>query len=427
MKIKNWSKENSKIQESIKYSFINGITDAIVKALTSGPLLTVYAVGIGLSNLNIGLLQAILPFSNLLHLYVAKLLEKGYSPRKIAWISSFIARPFLLLIALSVFFKNTQLGIYLFIIPYIFAHTFTAFTSGAFWPWCKGFVPNKITTSYFALRTQKIILAKVLTFLIATTLVFVIHNFNPKLEIYCYSFFYVVAFVAGMICTYSLWKIMDVKLKCIPESTFVQKLKLAITNKPFLYLSLGIGLANFILSFYTVFNIVFLFENLKLTMPIVMCFTLFSNVVEITFTSIWKKYSTNKNAISILTTSSLIFILSTLNFIVLSLNLVNNSISLAIILITTAILLGISSSGYFIATNATSVSYVPQEMSSVYLSILNIGRFGLTGLGATSGGILLNSLSNNEYKWSIFFLVCIFLFTFTYFVTKKIKPVKHIS
>ena len=77
--------------------------------MTSGPLLTVYAVGVGISNIHIGFLQSVLPFSNLVHLLVARELEKGKSARKIAWMSSLIARPFLLLVALAVYYKGTAL------------------------------------------------------------------------------------------------------------------------------------------------------------------------------------------------------------------------------------------------------------------------------------------------------------------------------
>ena len=420
-------KKISETRNSINYSYLNGVSDAVVKALTTGPLLSVYAVGIGMNNLNIGILQSILPFSNLIHLYVAKLLEKGASPRKTAWLSSLLARPFLLLIALSVFFKGTIIGILLFAIPYILAQICSSFTGGAFWPWCKAFVPNKLMTSYFAHRTQYIIATKMFTFLIATGIIYLIHKYKPDFELYSYSIFYIFAFIAGMICTWALYKIKDVKLNGIPEKSFLTKIKNAFQNKSFCLLFAGIGIANFVLSFYTSFNIVFLLKNLKIAVPFVMCFTLFSNIIEISIAQIWKRYSNKRNSSILVATSAIVFALSVICFLILSIHPIQNPIYLTIFLIFTAILCGIGSSGFFIGTNSICVAYVPQTMSSVYLSLMNIGRFGLTGLGAFSAGVLLQSIASNKYQWTIFFSICIILYLITSFVTVKMKPVKHIT
>lgn len=420
-------KRDSITRSSIKYSYLNGITDAIVKVFTTGPLLTIYAVGIGMSNTNIGFMQSILPFSNLLHLFVARFLEKGYSPRKIAWISSLIARVFLLLIAISVFLKNTTLGICLFVIPYILAHICASITGGAFWPWCKGFVPNRIMVSYFAFRTQYIIAAKMLTFLFATGVIYLIHAYRQALELYCYSLFFVLAFFAGLVCTYALYKVKDVKLKHIYEISFKQKVKVAFANKNFLCLFLGISLANFVLTFYTSFNIVFLLKSLKLTVPIVMCFTLFSNLIEILVAPLWKKYSNIYKSTTLLAYSMIAYVLSIMILIILSLVSIDNNLHLLFLIIVIGIFIGIGSSGFMITTNSISIAYVPQKMSSVYLSLLNIGRFGSNGLGATCGGLLLGYLANNNYKWLIFFCICLFLYFITAVLANKIKPVNHID
>lgn len=421
------AKNTSETRKSIKYSYLNGITDAVVKALTTGPLLSVYAVGIGMNNLSIGLLQSVLPFSNLIHLYVAKLLEKGASPRKIAWVSSLLARPFLLLIALSVLFKGSIIAILLFTIPYILTQVCNSFTSGAFWPWCKAFVPNKLMTSYFAYRTQYIIATKMITFLIVTGIIYLIHKYKPDFELYSYSIFYIFAFIAGVICTWALYKIKDVKLNGIPEKTFLTKVKNAFQNKSFCILFAGIGLANFVLSFYTSFNIVFLLKNLKIAVPFVMCFTLFSNVVEISIAQIWKKYSNKRNSSILVATSAIVFAFSVINFLILSIYPIQNPLYLTVFLIFTAILCGIGSSGFFIGTNSICVAYVPEKMSSVYLSLMNIGRFGLNGLGASCAGLLLQFTTNNNYQWVIFFGVCIILYVITSFFTAQMRPVKHID
>ena len=413
------------LRESIDYSFLNGISDAVVKALTSGPLLTAYAVGIGVSNLSVGFLQSILPFSNLIHLVVAGELEKGKSPRKIAWISSLLARPFLLLVALAVFFQGTDFGFTLFVVPYFLSYFIAAITGGAFWPWCKELVPHQLMTSFFARRIQFIVLTKMVTVLLATFIIYLVHKYIASYELYCYSIFFILAFFAGLYCTYALYKVEDVKLKRAPETPFLEKVKIAIKNKSFLYLLLGLGMANFVLAFYTSFNIVFLLKSIKLSVPLVMCFTIFSNVVDIWTTPRWSKYSKKNSTPKMLGFASIIFIASVIIFLGLSIHPISDTLKLFIILFFAAILVGIGNSGYNLGVNDAAVSYVPKKMSSVYISLVNICRFGATGSGACFGGIILSIVGKYDCKWTIFFIVGILLFLLTRAIARNIAPVNE--
>ena len=416
-------REKSTLRESIDYSFINGVTDAVVKALTSGPLLTAYAVCIGVSNLTLGFIQSILPFSNLVHLVVAGQLEKGKSPRKIAWISSFIARPFLLIVALAVFFQGTDTGIWLFVVPYFLSYFIASITGGAFWPWCKELVPKRLVTSFFAQRIQFIVLTRMLTVLVATLIIFLVRRYSQSYEVYCYSLFFALAFVAGIYCSYALFKMSDVKLKRSPEMRFWEKVKFSVKNKSFLYLLLGLGLTNFVLSFYTTFNIVFLLKSIKLSVPLVMCFSISTNIVDIYTTKKWGVYSRSHSTPKMLKLASIIFILSAVIFTLLSLYPTGNKLALFGALLPAAVLVGMGNAGFNLGVNDASVSYVPKKMSSVYISIVNICRFGATGAGSCFGGILLSMVGKFDCKWTIFFIAAILLFILTNFNAKNVAPV----
>ena len=96
----------TKLRKSIDATFYNGLFDIVIKSLTTGPLLTAYALSLGMGNFLLGFLQSVIPFSNTLHLPVSYFLEKGREPKKIACISSLLSRPLLALLAISLFFRE---------------------------------------------------------------------------------------------------------------------------------------------------------------------------------------------------------------------------------------------------------------------------------------------------------------------------------
>ena len=134
--------KKSALRSSIDATFFNGITDVIMKSLTTGPLLTAYVFSLGLSNVILGFLQSLFSLSSLGHLPISYLLEKGIRPKKIACFCFLAGLPFLLLVALSFFISNG--GQYIFIISYTAFLIMIGIIGGAFWPWCKKIVPSSL-------------------------------------------------------------------------------------------------------------------------------------------------------------------------------------------------------------------------------------------------------------------------------------------
>ena len=413
--------KNSNLRISINATFWNGITDIIVKSLTTGPLLTAYAISLGMGNILLGFLQSIVSFSNLLHIVVSYFLEKGKSPKNIAYISSFLSRPLLLLLAFSFFFRENPWGILIFVSSYILFYVLVSTTGGAFWPWCKAIIPQSLTVSFFAHRIRYILLVKILTVTTATTILSFINTNYPSKNSSIYSFLLFFAFIVGLFYTYTLSRMQSVKLQNNVGLHFFKKIQVILKNKKFLHLFLSIGFVNFTLSFFNAFSIVFLLKNLMLSVPMTICFSIGSSCVDILFIDLWKKYIYKNKLTRIISISSFLFIAAIMCLTCVSIY----KIYIYPFLIIAFILIGIGNSGVNLVISDVSITYIPTRMSSVYISLMNIGRSSFSGIGSFLAGIIIETLGYyTVYNWTFFFIFCGIFFIFSGIFCGRVKPVE---
>lgn len=370
----------------------------------------------------LGFLQSVVPFSNLLHLLVSNFLEKGKSPKKIACLASIISRPFLILIAASFFLKDSTTGKILFISSYTFFYLLVAVTGGAFWPWCKKLVPKAVTISFFAQRMRYILLIKIITVTTVTTWLAFLPKHQQSLDFLLYSLFLTIAFVFGILYTLTLFQMEDVRLEYQSIIPFHQKIRIIIKQKSFLKFLFNIGLYNFTLSFFIPFCIVFLLKALGLSTPISIMFSVGSSCIDILFINFWRKYAQKKSVAQMIFRASFFFVFSSILLIYLSIY----QIGTYPILIIAFISIGIANSGANLAISDASIAFVPSKMSSVYISLMNIGRFGFSGLGSFMAGITLEILEGIiPNKWTAFFIISAILFSIAATRIKQIKPIEE--
>lgn len=412
----------TKLRKSIDATFYNGLFDIFIKSLTTGPLLTAYALSFGIGNIMLGFLQSVVPFSNIIHLFVSYFLEKGKSVKKIACISSLLSRPLLILIAISFFFQENIFGIFLFVSSYVLFYSLVAVTGGAFWPWCKEFIPKSLTTSFFACRIRYILLVKILTVTAATGFLSFINKNYPSEIVYIYAFFFLLAFIAGLFYTYTLFQMHDVELQNIKNVSFNKKIGFILKNTDFRKFFISIGFINFTLSFFTPFSIVFLLKDLMLSVPTSIFFSIGSSCVDILFVNFWKKQMHQRNLNKILPYIIFLFVIAICFLIFVSVY----KVYIYPILTLSFILIGISGSGINLFISDISISYIPSKMSSIYISLTNIGRFGFSGIGSLLAGMFIEILGYyTSYKWTLFFIFSAVFFILSGFFISKIKPIKN--
>lgn len=412
--------KKSALHKSVAATHVNGMMDIIIKSLTTGPLLTAYVLSFGVGNVMLGFLQSVVPLFCFIHIFVACFLEKGVSPKKIACYSSVLSRPFLFLMGISFFYREKVFGFWLFVGSFILFYFLVAVTGGAFWPWCKQLVPHRLMSSFFAQRMRYILYVKIIIVTGATLLLAFISATQPAWQINIYAIFLFISFGVGLFYTYTLFQMSDVHLTYCFKLPFYQKVLTVLKKISFLSLLFHLGMGNFAFAFFTPFSLAFLMKELNLSVVDSMLYFILSSCTDILFIEFWKK-RIRHNLPRVIVQSLFFMLLGSCVFACLAIYpIANIYVPLAI----AGILTGIGSAGINLGISDASISYVPHKMSSVYISVVNIGRFGFTALGTFLAGVCVEVLSYyTTYNWFGFFLIACVLFLIVSSFVTKMKPV----
>ncbi len=413
---------------SINNTFINGLADAVVKALSTGPLVTAYALALGAGNIALGFLQAVFPISNLVHLPVAYFIEKGANLKKIAVWSSFLARPFWLLAALAVFWRGETIGLWLFVISYFMAFLIGSATGGAFWPWIKELVHPRLMNPFFAKRIKYILLTRIIITSTASGLIWCVQKYAPSFEVYVYSLFFVIAFLMGLYATWTLVQIEDKKIQPVIGKSFLEKIKISFSNSSFKTLLISLGLINFSMNFIAPFGIVFMLTDLKFAVSLTLGFTVCQQLIDTLTIDAWSRRTKKKGISRVLIESSCVYIGAVLFFILLSTHWIENFSVIFFVLLISYLLIGVANAGLNLGINDAAVSYVPKKMSAVYISINNTCRFFCAAAGPIVAGILIDVFKMAEKKvdinaWMVFFCCAIFFFVLSNFFIVRLNKI----
>lgn len=412
--------KKSTLHRTVTATHMNGMTDIVIKSLTTGPLLTAYVLSFGVGNVMLGFLQAVVPLFCFLHVFVACFLERGVSPKKIACISSVLSRPFLLLMGIALLCQTKPFGFGLFACSYILFYILVAITGGAFWPWCKQLVPHRLMSAFFAQRLRYILSVKIIVVTGATLFLAFLSVAQPDWQTTIYAVFLFVAFGVGIFYTYTLFQMSDVQLKRCMDIPFRHKVIRVLKKKSFLSLLFKLGVGNFAFALFTPFSIAFLMKGLKLSVVDCMIYFILSSCTDIVFISFWKK-RIQLNLSKVIAQSLLLMMSGSCVFACLA---CTPSVPVYMLLTIAAILTGIGSAGINLGISDASVSYVPHQMSSVYIAVVNIARFGFTALGTFLAGVTVEVLTRyTTNHWFYFFIMTSVIFVGSTLFVRQIKPV----
>ena len=406
------------LRQSINATFYNGLSDIVLKSLTTGPLLTAYVFSFGLGTFALGVLQALYSLASLLHLPISFLLGRGVSPKKLACSFAVTAHLFLILVGCSFFLKASGLASILFMGAYTVFFLMLGMIGGAFWPWCKKIVPRGLLTSFFAHRIKYILLVKIITVTLATALLAFLTEYRIDQTDRIYGGLIFLAVIAGGIYVCTLFRMPALSLKDGTDMPFMSKLRLALGHKSFVAFFLRFGLANFAFAFFTPFTMAFLLKGLHLPMTTALVTSLAGSLIDIFSVDFWKGDIYRRGIAKSLSRSFLILLSAG----VLLTGLTLFQIPVWFGLIPAFVLIGIGNSGINLGISDSVISHVPEESASLYISVLNIARFGFSGAATFLGGLVL-SVADRFSPYTVFLCICTGLFGIAGLIVRRLKPI----
>lgn len=426
-------KSNDRLHRSLNYVYRGGIATSAKDTLAVGPTLTAYALLFGAGNFAIGLLGAIPFIGNLIHLFVAYLIERGVTVKKIAVISSFLSGPFYLFAALLVFWPTASAALPLLIFFLSAAYLIGCMSGGSFMPWMKVLVPHRLTGRFFAHRYKGMMIAKIACFLFTYGVLESVQKNAPTHEIFVYAALLALAAAAN---TYSAWTFTQVQNKPVPRQPsepFYKKVALTFKNVPFRKLAVALSVLNFSQAFVTPFVTVFLLKRLNLEMSSVILFTLILQVSYTVLIKSWGKIADRRGPVRILMLSVPLFIVSLAVLTALNAFTALPQSAVFLILAVCHILLGAATAGITLGINNVSLLYIPDETASVYLSVNSVLKSAAGALGSVVAGLTLTGcvlfekmLTHGDTPaflngWSSFYFVAAGLCVLSLILLKRVR------
>jgi MFS family permease len=431
------SESVKRIIHSLRHSVYDGVTVHIFGNLTGSIFLPAFALVLGASSFQIGVLAAIPFLATLAQLIGSFCVEKYQRRKSVTLLFSGLARGSWILIILPGFiFAENQFGLYLqILIPVVALYHILGSISGVAWlSWMSSLVPAEIRGRFFGLRNS---LLGVITIVVTLSGGYFLDWFPkhfPKLsKISSFEILFMVGLVFGFISLYFLRKQHD------PGTTQERKKLseiLSLFRHPWQqgnfrrFLKFAF-LWSFAVNFTSPFFIVYMIKDLHLAYILIGTYTVISAVADLTGMGIWGHSSDRygNRSIMVITTA----VATVLPFFWIFTNTSPLSIYLFIPLL--HLVGGFVWSGYNLCSVNMVFGIAPPERNSAYFAFWSIFNGLAAALGAIAGGFFSKysyQLAQflpvvNDSGFKLIFLISAMLRFFSLFILRTVREERGIS
>jgi len=388
------------IQKNLKNITIDGYTSKIMVVLSTGPFLVAFALLLGANNFIIGLLAAIPPLVQIIHIPSIQLVEKIRKRRIITLISLTLYRICIFLMALIPFIYSLEFGLIFLIIFLILQSVFASIGHTSWASWMHDTIPlNQLGVFY----SKRIMLSTTIS-LIASLLAAIYIDYwvpsNLKSQIFRYSIIFIIAFIFGMISIYFISRISESRM--IESESKIKFSKMIIEpfkDKNYRNLLIFLGVWSFAINLAAPFFTVYMLKKLQFSITLIIFFTIISQITTILFLRIWGLLVDRFSNKSVLNICCPLLIICIFAWIFTSLpHLYFFIIPLLIII---HIFMGISMAGIILATQNISLKLAPKGKGNSYLAVTTVVTSLGLGIAPIIGGIFADYFESSELMWTL--------------------------
>jgi len=389
-----------RLQEGLRWITRDGITTQAMVTFTSGAFLIAFALKLGASNLQIGLLAAIGPLAQLLQLPGIYLVERIRNRRLICVWAGILGRSCWLFIGLIPLAFQPELGVILLLGAVIF-YSLTTAISGCSWnSWMRDLVPQNILGTFFSRRMSIAIGVGIVLSLLAAGYLDLWKKYFSAQETQGYSILFFISFLAGLSGVYIVSRIPEPRMAASHVNlNFLELLRLPFRDTNYRKLIVFLCSWNFAVNLAAPFFMVYMLKRLGLSMSFIIGMTILSQVVNIIFLKIWGRFTDTFSNKSVLAICGPLVVFSILAWTFTTLpEKYFLTIPLVVII---HVVLGISSSGVALATGNIGLKLAPKGQATSYLATNTIFNSLAAGIAPILGGKFADFFAARELDWTI--------------------------
>lgn len=259
----------AELESGLRRLVVEALFSNTTAALTTGVVLTAFALHLGANNSTIGLLAAIPFLTQLAQIPAIALVERLRERKRIAVLSSIFGRTMLGLMAIAPF--AGEYGLPIMVAATFFLCAMGAVGSCAWNSWIRDLAPEERMGRIFARRTFYGTLTTLLAGIGAAAALEVTAEGSPARDL-SFAFLYLAGCAAGLTSAWIVARLPEPALPPRPEKSLrlLDQLKRPFRDRNFSHLILFLGTWQFAINFATPFFTVYLVRQLGYDMSIVM-------------------------------------------------------------------------------------------------------------------------------------------------------------
>lgn len=387
----------AKLRKGLRQVIKDGMASQAMATLTGGAFLTAFALKLGANNAIIGLLAS-LPFIAQLTQIPALFLVEWYRRRRsiCVWASA-ASRTAWLIVAFTPLLFPQALRIKVLLWA-VFLHSVLAAVSSVSWnSWIRDLIPEDMLGRFFSRRMVFTTSVAIVLSLLAGYFVDFWGTKLPERDPFAYSILFFFGFAFGMIGVYFLSTIPDIPMPSPTERINVGALLRPFKDRNFLRLLHFSSSWNFAVNLATPFFVVYMLQRLELSMTIIVALQILSQMVSLSFLSIWGRLTDAFSNKSVLAVSAPLYIGAIISW---SFTTLPEKHALTFpLLVAIHIAMGASQAGVTLATSNIGLKLSPRGEAGPYLAAYNVANSLMAAAGSILGGQFADLLRGFEFGW----------------------------
>lgn len=393
-----WIISDKDVKGGMQMVIKDGISTELMNAFSGGAFLVSFALLLGASNVQIGLLAALPAFMNIFQLISIWLVRRFKNRRLISIVCSVFARtPLLLIGILSLLFTDAS-GINTFIFFLCFFYFFGSVAGPCWNSWMKDLIPEKKLGSFFSQRTRVSQIVNVAASLCLALFIDYIRNELPLYERTAYAYMYIAAGIAGLSGVWFLFKTPEPVMHAGSDNIFTL-LKQPLKNANFRRLLVFNSAWVFAINIATPFFTVYMLKTLGLPVSYIIGLNIITQFSTIFTIKLWGVFSDRYSNKTIIAIAAPLFISCIIAwcFVGLFTDEYANIVMIACI----NLLTGAAMAGINLSLVNIGLKLSPKEDAIVYLSAKNIITALFASIAPVAGGYLADFFANRQVDINI--------------------------
>lgn len=400
MEDKNKANTGGELQKGLNYLVKDGVAAQSMVVLTSGAFLIAFAIELGASNLQIGLLAAIGPLAQLLQIPGIYIVETVRRRKSISLAAVWFNRVCWIAVAFVPLVFSGESALSALLLLMVLASSATAISTCSWNSWIRDLIPDKIMGKYFARRMRLGIGAGMFLSLAAAVFLDFSKNLFGQPAVYSYSMLFLAGAGAGIASVLYLGKVPDVPMEDKNgRISLVRSITAPLKDVNFRKLVGFLCSWSFAANLAAPFFMVYMLRRLGLSMSMVVGLSLLGQLSNYAFLMIWGHFIDRFGNKSVLSLCGPLMICSFLGW---TFTTLPGPHALTIPLLALLhIIVGIASSGMVLGSSNIAFKMAPRGQATAYLAANTVFVSLAAGAGPVLGGKFADFFYERELSWTL--------------------------